>query len=427
MSYSVLKYSEHADHPIPSEFTEGLGGIHSWNFPKRKGEDHACFVITETESGYQLKTSYFIGVDWIIEDKKALYISPKLNQDTQVKDQLQIDFINMLFSAMRHEDVANQLDELYHIKWDAKAIDIEQKNDLLTPLLVMEFLSVLRQIVKKGLKKSYYPVESNLNGRIKGKVQISKTIKKNIVRNKVLYTHCHYEEFGLNNKENKLLKKALSYVKRYLPLYSDISNHPTLKNTFNYVSPAFESVSDEIELTEVKQFKTNTFYKEYDSALRLAKLILKRFGYNLSNVSHQKISTPPFWIDMSKLFELYVLGMLKDVYHNDVKYHFKTFGNELDYLINSLDYQMVIDAKYKPQWKYSVDHENVRQVSGYARLSRTYKELQKTYPESIDCLIIYPDQQNGLESLLNESLKSQSVEQYQGVWKIGVKLPVIKI
>lgn len=265
-----------------------------------------------------------------------------------------------------------------------------------------------------------------MNVRIKGKVQIANTIKRNIVKNKSLYTYCSYDEFGFNNNENRLLKKALTYIKRYLPLNSDISDHPTLMNTFNYVSPAFESVSEEIEVNEVKQFKINAFYKEYDSALRLAKTIIKRFGYNLSNMNRQKVSTPPFWIDMSKLFELYVLGMLKDVYHNDVKYHFKTYGNELDYLINSSEYQMVIDAKYKPQWKDSVDHDNVRQISEYARLSRVYQELKKTYPKNIDCLIIYPDQKNGCESLKNQSLRSIPVEQYQGLWKIGVKLPVIK-
>ncbi len=411
---------------IPLTLTEGIEGDHSRIFPKRKGDDIECFTLHEKERGYELKTSYLIGVDWIIEGKKALYVYPKINQEDLGDFSMEIDFIKMLFSAMRHGEVANQVDELYEIKWDSPAIEIEQKSDLLTPLLIMEFLASLRQIVKKGLKKSYYPVEANLNGRIKGKVQIANTIKRNIVQNKSLYTYCAYDEFGLNNKENRLLKRALTYIKRYLPLYSDFSDHPILKNTFNYVGPAFESVSDEIEVNEIKQFKSSAFYKEYDSALRLAKMIIKRFGYNLSNMNKQKVSTPPFWIDMSKLFELYVLGMLKDVYHNDVKYHFKTYGNELDYLINSSEYQMVIDAKYKPQWIDSVDHDNARQVSGYARLSRVYQELKKTYPESIDCLIIFPDQKNGCESLKDQSLRSLPVEQYQGLWKIGVKLPVIK-
>lgn len=426
MSVNLLAYKEHNELSIldglvlPKDFYEPL-------FRKtHKGKDTSlpCFSIRKfenEENKYSLKTGYFIGVDWVEVNHTALYVAPKLNQHDK-----EIDFIKMLFSSLRHPDVAKEINELFEVKWDQPVIEIKQKQDLLTPFLVVEFLSLIKSIVRKGLKKSYYKVEQNLQSKVKGKILVGKSIKQNLQQNKDLYTYCTYEEFGLNNKENRLLKKALTFVKRYLPHYTNFSNDKDLQNIFNYINPAFNEVSDEIDLSEIKYSKTNAFYKEYESALYLAKLILKRFGYNITNTEKDKIKTPPFWIDMSKLFELYALGLLKDRFNNQVKFQYKHYGNELDFLLKSTEYQMVIDAKYKIKYINGSHDEDIRQVSGYARLRKVYEELGKKQGEVIDCLIIHPDQENGLESLKDVKLKSNAIEQYFGVYKLGLKLPYIK-
>ena len=395
-------------------------------FLKKKNSGLNCFFIkANDDKQYKLETGYFIGVDWVVNNKTAIHISPKLNNQNQ-----DLDYIGMLISSLKHPEVASGIDELFKVKWDKPEIKIEQKQDFLTPFLVVEFLSLLKNIVRKGLKKSYYKVEENLQSRVKGKVMVAKTIKKNLMQNKNLYTFCSYDEFGLNNKENRLLKKALVFVKRYLPTYSQLTQNADLQNIFNYINPAFEGVSDEIELNEIKHSKTNAFYKEYEQALKLAKLILKRFGYNISNTEKDIISTPPFWIDMSKLFELYVLGLLKDRFHNDVEFQFKVGkGNELDYLLNSEDEKMVIDAKYKELYihKNKTDHTDMRQVSGYARLQEVYSELGKKRGDIINCLIIYPDQEKGIDNLIdnNIDLKGVEIPNYFDIYKLGIKLPII--
>ncbi|MEH6538099.1 MAG: restriction endonuclease [Psychroserpens sp.] len=380
-----------------------------------------CFTVKKTkesENIYNLTTGYFIGVDWLDSDKTALYVAPKLNLENK-----EVDFVKMLFSSLRHVDVTKEIDELFEVKWDQPNIEIEQKQDLLTPFLVVEFLSLLKIIVRKGLKKSYYKVEKNLHSKVKGKILIGKSIKHNILQNKNLHTYCSYDEFGLNNKENRLLKKALSFVKRYLPNYTQLTDNKEIQNTFNYINPAFHNVSGEIELNEIKQSKKNAFYKEYEHAIHLAKLILKRFGYNISNTVKDKIQTPPFWIDMSKLFELYALGLLKDRFHNQVKFQHKYYGNELDYLLKSDNYRMVIDAKYKLKYISGKHDEDIRQVSGYARLRNVYKALEIEQGNIIDCLIIHPDQDNGLEDLKDVDLKEKEIPQYFDVYKVGLKLP----
>lgn len=431
MEFKLLKYWEHYNELVKADETRFDKSLYTSSFPKKKGDDLSCFFLSKkTDTEFHLNTSYLIGVDWIKQNETALYVAPKLNSkhyNLETNEKLyEVDFISMLFTAMQHVDVSKEIDELVIVKWDEPKIEISQKEDLLTPFLVIEFLDVLKKIVRKGLKKSYYKIERNLNSRVKGKIMVSSTIKHNVVKNKNLYTYCNYEEFGLNNDENKLLKRTLVFIKKYLPTYCMLTNSDLLKNSLNYISPAFQSIDDDIELNEIKHYKKNVLYKEYDEAIRLAKLILKRFGYNISNTVNTKISTPPFWIDMSKLFELYALGLLKDQFKNKVDYHYTDYGNELDFILNTDDYKMVIDAKYKLKYLNGKYDEDARQVSGYARLQSVYKSFDKKYPESIDCLIIHPDQENGITDFKGKDLREKSIPSYYGIYKIGVKLPVIK-
>jgi 5-methylcytosine-specific restriction enzyme subunit McrC len=422
LSVNPLKYNEHHDGYLNHEDVLSIPlKVYSTYFKKKRGKDLACFSIYPKEEKPYLQTGYFIGVDWIQEHHSAIYVAPKIN--LKYSD-IEIDFTKMLFSALKHPEVSKGIDELFEVKWDQPKITIEQKEDLLTPFLVVEFLGLLKTIVRKGLKKSYYKIEKNLNSRIKGKVLIGKSIKKNIMRNQPLYTYCRFEEFGLNNKENRLLKKALVFIKRYLPTYAQLNGHHELQNSFNYINPAFQGISDDINLFDIKHTKTNVFYKEYDPALKLAKLILKRFGYNISNIDKTQINTPPFWIDMSKLFELYVLGLLKDRFNRGIKYHEVTYGNELDFLLDSGEYKIVIDAKYKLKYVDSRVHDDIRQVSGYARLNKVYNRLKVDLDSVIDCLIVYPDPLNGIEVI--DSLDDiRPVKGYNKIYKLGIKLPTI--
>lgn len=423
MNVKILKYREH-DNLYLDRFDSQAFQKENYTFlfNKRRGENLPCYTINfepKTDS-YFLTTSYLIGLDWIEKKSSAIYVAPKLNRFGR-----ELDFTKMLFDSLKNPEVSKEVDELFLIKWDDPLIEIEQKDDLLTPFLIVEFLSLLKVIVRKGLKRTYYKVDKNLNGRIKGKVLVSKTIKENITHNNYLDTFCRYQEFGFNNKENRLLKKTLLFIKRYLPTYSQLRNHIDLRNTFNYIDPAFDQVSDSIDLNEIKHSKINVFYKEYGPAIRLAKLILKRFGYNISNTVKSKINTPPFWIDMSKLFELYVLGLLKERFNKAVKYQFSTYGNEIDYLLNSENLKMIIDAKYKLKYIDSRDHQDIRQVSGYARLNKIYDEFNIDSNELIDCLIIHPDQDQGVTNFKDIDFKKTPILDYKKVYKIGVELPVI--
>lgn len=436
MAKPLIESREHFDDVVKDVIPLTKPCVHTFPKNKRNKEIRILHLYQVDELNHKLELSYFVGVDWIVENEQAIYVAPKLDEGAS-----QTNYLKMLFSALKHPEVAKHTQELFEIKWKISPIAITQQQDLLTPLLVVQFLGIMKEIVRKGLKKSYYKVEQNLYGRVKSKVLVGATIKQNAFKNKPLNTWCSYDEFGLNGLENRLLKKALVFVQRYFPQFPNIGSEKYLEQSLGYIMPAFETVSEDVNLHDILHTHTNAFYKEYKEGIRLAKLILQRFGYNIANTQNKTIQTPPFWIDMSKLFELYVLGLLKDRFGSDLTYQFKADGNELDYLLkqsttDDKGYKMVIDAKYKPiyqnQDKKGWDIENIRQISGYARLKKVHEELYDAYNDEqakvIDCLIVYPEPLGDPKMPippLPENLKAEELNEFSKFYKMAVKLPVV--
>jgi 5-methylcytosine-specific restriction enzyme subunit McrC len=410
---------------------------------KKRRTDGLCAMFRIEEGRIGITTSYYVGADWIPnhEGDHWVYVESKLNTkfDTETgeekdpqeeKELVKVDVLKMLFQALEEPDVRDHTEELFEIKFDSPWISLQKNQDLISPLIMIQFLNQVKDIVRKGLKKSYYKVERNLYAKVKGKVLVSQTIKQNLVKNKNLNTFCQYEQFGTDGLENRLLKKTLTFIKRYLGNYKSLGSDAYLEETFNFIQPAFEGVSEEVQLHEIKHFKFNPFYKNYEKAIELAKLILQRFSYNLNSIQDQEtILTPPYWIDMSKLFELYVLGLLKKKYGSQVQYHEQTHGNELDFLFYDNENSLVIDAKYKPGYigkSHQGLHADIRQVSGYARLRKIRERLRISNRDLLlGCVIIYPDL--NLKSKELGNLTNDEVKQYEKAWKVGVKLPIYKL
>lgn len=422
---------------------EGIHSIKKIEFKRRK-MDGECAVFHSHKDGLCITTSYFIGADWVpgFEKDHWLYVESKLNKEynqttgeqekvtNESKDLVEVDVLKMLFDALQEPEVREHTRELFEIKFDSEWIPLNRKQDLISPLIMIQFLNLVKDIVRKGLKKSYYRVEENLYAKVKGKVLVGQTIKQNLVKNKNLNTVCQYEQFGVNGIENRILKKTLVYIKRYLSTYKGLSHASFFQESFNYIQPAFLDVSEEVSLNDIKHLKFNPFYKNYEKAIELAKLILKRFSYNINSIQDQDtILTPPFWIDMSKLFELYVLGKLRRRFpdRNRLRYQFGDRANQLDYILNAEGLKMVIDAKYKSKYKDGFETADLRQVSGYARLKKVHNFLGLSEATLIDCLIIFPDLENGEDEIpTNLNCEKFEIPEYFRSYKIGLKIPLKK-
>lgn len=436
------------------------------------------YKIVRTNEIYDIEADYYIGLDWLVKGRRYIHVEPKVNKELlkiyqesieqdefiddentnqdeinkiRVENELQdesnlkkADYLKMLLEVYSSQIPKEQIGNLVEIYWEDSKIKIEQKDDYLTPFLVVQFLGLLKTIVRKGLKKSYYKVQENLQNRVKGKILVGQQIKENLFKNRFTSTYCEYQVFGENSLENQFLKKVFQFCNNYIqnqPHFFE-STKIELKHTINYIRPAFELIDDSIKENQLRNFKHNPFFKEYKDAIKIGNLILKQLGYSISVNSGRKIESPPFWIDMPRLFELYVYQKLlkanpKD--HSKIKYQFTTYGNSLDFLIKDGQDSIIIDTKYKLHYQQGHIHQDIRQVSGYARLKRVRNECEVYDDINLNCLIIYPiieenkeDENFTLEEIQRHlNLKNEKAEYineikaYHKVYKLGVALPYI--
>ncbi|MBD8080901.1 5-methylcytosine restriction system specificity protein McrC [Chryseobacterium caseinilyticum] len=448
---------------------KSLNEINHRNFKTERGKDYHCFTTKVVDDKLLLNTNYFVGLDWLTTDR-YIHIEPKLNFrvaeifkeasevekedfsddeianfDNEARKELEesqdsfkeVNIIAMLMEVMSYSEVAKETDSLLLIDWEAPEIEIEQKQDLLTPFLVVKFLKLLQDIARKGLKKSYYKVQENLCNRIKGKILVGKQIKQNVFKNRFTNTVCEYQVFGEDSIENRFLKKVFLFCTQYVEnntYYFKSKND--ISWMVNYIRPSFEHISSNVDIHDIKHLKYNPFFKEYKEAIKIGQQILKRFSYNITKTTtDEKIATPPFWIDMPKMFELYVYAKLLEdnptLNHKNFNYQFSTHGNSLDFLICTDKEKIVVDTKYKLKYNYSQIHEDIRQVAGYARLNKVRDEVGlENSGEEIPCLIIYPksaeiisDSKLEIDKLLDDQNK---INAYHQVYKIGIDLPILK-
>lgn len=412
---------------------EHIDYIKSLNIPFQKTQYEGIPKFLGIDP-YDLCASYYIGADWLSEqENKAVVVTPKIAN---------IDYIEMYMCALKFDLSVDYFSKFYHIDFEKPAIKTSALKNQLTPLLIIHFLSIIKKIVKRGLKKGYVLKENNLKLKIKGKVQIIQNMRKNIINKREDHIYCQYHEYSVDIPENRLLKKALLYADSFLYTINSHKSYPNIKMQINNLLTAFIEVGENIELHEIKRNQESKLFKEYSNAIRLAIMILRHFAYSIRKAQTAPQETPVFWIDMSRLYEVYIYSLLYQSYGATIKFQVPGyFGTVVDFL--KTDEYLIIDAKYKPQYndnnKGIID--DIRQISAYSRDEKILKKLEKT-EKTLPCLIIYPqkmiysedtiDMNDKCEEISNfdicKTLLSQSspIRSYRNFYKLSVPLPIIK-
>lgn len=394
-----------------------------------KNDNELCLKLHREGCEIKASGSYFVGIDWIKENKIAIDVSPKMNLGCE------IDYVNMLNEALHETDNFLYLKDLITIHFDKTPIKIKQQQDLLSIFLITEYLNLLQHIVKKGLKKSYYSIEENLKNKVKERILIGQNINKNISNGNNTDNVCRYQIYDIDTAENRILKKAYKFCIKQLSIYNHAFDTSELEKKVRLIKPYLSNIGDDICIKTIKSYKGNPLFKEYNKAVKFAQLLLHRYSYDISIIGKEEINTPPFWIDMSKLFELYVYRRLKSIFcsRNEIQYHVNAHYQELDYLLKPTKWSepYVIDAKYKPKYKdsFGISIEDAREICGYARLSSIYKKLglnEDIHPP-IKCLIIYPDQDKTEQFTFSKEIEPEfeKINGYVRLYKVGIKLPTI--
>ena len=293
---------------------------------------------------------------------------------------------------------------------------------------MLHFISLLERLVKHGLKKDYLLHEENLKAKVKGRILFGKHLKTNVFQQHKDRMYCQYQEYTDDIPENRLLKKALLFSERILDRCDSLkrqAQYPEVHLRLNRLKASFSHISDDIEPYQVQKLSSNKLFKGYKEAIRVAKMILRRFDYSIREASSEQHSTPPFWIDMSRLYEMWVLSKLQKHSINPILFQENGFyGRQVaDFVIR--EEKLILDAKYKPKYVEDwVDIDDIRELSGNARDDRLLPNLPEDY--SPRCIILYPGNTDELkpESDILFEQQGQRMPHYRNFYKISVPLPV---
>lgn len=392
-------------------------GIKINDFPARP--DKSVYLgLTSDLRQQTVKASYYIGLSWLKEGECSVSVLPKIN----------VDYLKMFMDCFYSDDndVQDKLMQIYSIDFDKPCIHLENTPFEFTPFIIIHFLQLMKKLIKKGLKKGYILKEENLKGKVKGKILFAHQYKKNLSTGRIENNYCRYQEYSEDCIENRILKKALLFVAHFLNNY-ELSDSYELQRIVQSMLPIFQSVSDISDTQEIRKFQVNPFYREYARALKVAKLILRRFSYDIQSAQGDADKTlPPFWIDMPLLYELYILNMLRNRFGSKIYYHIATRKDEIDF--GKRDEHLIMDAKYVPDWDTEVNTEHIGQLARYARAPGIRRKLLGTDDDTIicNCLLLYPSIQ-GITSFEKENiLKEGNVKEmeYLQFFKLGIKLPI---
>lgn len=354
----------------------------------------------------KLETTYYIGLQYVPSWKIPILVEPKVNNSFN-----RLDFLGMLTEALKEPENFNHLDGLMAVDYESEWIEVPSTLRVeLTPFIIVQFLMAVKQIVKKGLKKSYYSKTENLKNKIKGKVLVGQQIKENILQHKIINTVCSYQEFGFDTEENQFIKYVLQVVNSYIDNFEDDFKSRIL-DLLHFNFAPFYLISDR-KFKSLDRKENNPFYKVYNNAFELGNQILKLISHSYQRGSSKITKFPPHWIDMSKLFELYTFKKLREKFTGDgeVKYHTKANYQELDFIIDSGDFKAVVDAKYKPRYQNgNPSKEDARQLSGYSRLNKIYKDLKISDDTVIPVYFIYPSNLNSIQDNVKEETEQTEI------------------
>ena len=366
-------------------------------------------------------TSYYVGA-CRIHDQEVVVL-PKRN----------LDFMTLFASVLTYAPTADDFSSYYGVDWESEATANTHLYQVLTPLLVMHYLTVLNKLVQAGLKCGYVTRTQNLRGQIKGRVMPLQHWRQNVLPKREDRFMCRFQEFTVDIPVNRLLKRALEYSLIQLSLVRSRTVNLRPNRIIDLQRPlneAFSCVSIDVQLHEVRMEKVSKLNRYYTQAVQLAKQILRHQENNIGQADCSN-KVPMFWIDMSRLFEVYALQRMRDVYGGDVLYQqHGSFGTICDYL--HVTEWLIIDAKYKYWYgenlyanrKALVD--DIREISGYANDTKLREKMIDGVSEPT-CVILYRSEKEDtiFPPKMSDALPGHEISEYMRFYRLPIQVPLL--
>ncbi|WP_233707542.1 McrC family protein [Helicobacter bizzozeronii] len=321
------------------------------------------------------------------QEQVVEFVEQQLNSESARQQSLE--------SPPRHTCDAKQI--LYNCLATLKGVPFKKiqsaylgnANLSLLDIFVHMFLEECQQLIKRGLKCDYLRTTKNRTF-LKGKLEIAKHLKHNLVHKERFYTTSN--EYSLDVPPNRLIKATLKHLKT-------LALSPRTQAKFNPVWFVFEEISPTPDTAIDADFAKSehaTRFREYQSLLAWCHLFLRQtFLTPYSGVDQAHA----FLFPMEKLFESFVGHWLQ----RSVKGYSVSLQEEnREYLMedeNFRDYSalfpdivlkndeeiLILDTKWKVEKDKKVEKSDLYQMWAYAS---TYAFLEKE--KQVSVYLVYP-------------------------------------
>lgn len=191
---------------------------------------------------------------------------------------------------------------------EAGRADIRNEKMPLLEVYITQFLVLVNQLVKRGIRSDYVRVQENTRF-LKGRLLVSKQIRHNTFRQERFFIE--YSDYQINRPANRLIKTTLHLVQGL----SRISRNQRLALELGFVfEDVPESVDAALDFSKVKTDRSMGYYKE---VLDWCRLLLSGQG---PTASVGGFNTLTLLYPMERIFENYVAHCLRgtlDEYFSD--------------------------------------------------------------------------------------------------------------
>lgn len=344
-----------------------------------------------------IKFKQYVGV--IQVDGLTIEILPKIDYSSDDKSLWHNVLIDMLRVTKKLK--IQKIDEA----------DVKKQNIHLLDIYFEWFLTEVQLLIHQGLIKQYYTETSNVKA-LKGKLQFSGHVRKNLVHKERFYTT--HQIYDKDHLVHQILGQALSIIEQV--------------SKGNYLYNRCKSI--QLDFPEVKTIQATaaTFTKipksrktsPYKNVLAIARLIILNYAPSVSSGSERMLA---LLFDMNLLWEEYILVCLKRVQHNfnDItisSQESKAFWGGVkvrpDIVItktnNDPENAFVIDTKWKNIHNSNPSTHDLRQMYVY-----------NDYWDSSNALLLYPAHASESPKFKNfENLLNTTKHHKCGVGKISI-------
>ena len=288
----------------------------------------------------------------------------------------------------------NKLDEKERVN-----VSIDDKTELLD-LFAKVLINATKMLLKRGIDKNYIDHTEELTG-LKGKVQISQTLKSNLLFKQ--RTICAFDDFSANNISNRILVSTIYRLIRTKGLDKQLKCE-----LVSLQRMLFEIEQIEITNSLFKQVRLNRNNRFYGFVMNVCQII---YECTFPSEEQGKYKFSDFTRDdskMNQLFEAFVRNFYrieqkkyKTVKKETIFWQFDKADNEsyrylpqmeTDITLENDEEKIIIDAKfYRETMTFNYDKAKIKSANIYQLFSYLLNQQDgKLKTQNATGILLYP-------------------------------------